>query len=140
MRYHSSGMTLHIHSDASFLSEPGSKSRVGGCHYLSTASADPKKATPKQPPLSGPIHVKCTTIRNVLASAMEEELGYLFVNCQRGAATCMALIDMVHAQPPTPAVTDSATGDGFFNDNIRKSRSKAIEMRFSWVKDIVKQG
>ena len=57
-RYHASGMTLHIHSDTSFLSESGAKSRVGGYHYLSTASEDPKKAPPKQPPLNGTIHVK----------------------------------------------------------------------------------
>ena len=36
-RYHASGMILHIHSDTSFLSDPGAKSRVGGFHYLSTA-------------------------------------------------------------------------------------------------------
>ena len=28
-RYHASGIILHIHSDASFLSEPGAKSRAG---------------------------------------------------------------------------------------------------------------
>ena len=37
-RYHASGMILHIHRDASFLSDPGSNIRVGGYHYLSTAS------------------------------------------------------------------------------------------------------
>ena len=29
-RYHASGMTLHMHSDASFLSAPGAKSEKGG--------------------------------------------------------------------------------------------------------------
>ena len=108
-RYHASGMILHIHSDASLLSEPGAKSISGGYHYLSTASADPNKAPLKQPPLNRPVHVKCTTMINVLASAMEAELGALFVNCQRGAVMRMALIEMGHAQPPTTAVTDSAT-------------------------------
>ena len=37
-RYHASGMILHIHSDASFLSEPGEKGRLGGYHYLSMTS------------------------------------------------------------------------------------------------------
>ena len=49
-----------------------------------------------------PIHVECTTMRNVLASAMETYLGALFSNCQRGAATRMALMEMGHAQTPTP--------------------------------------
>ena len=64
-RYHASGMILHSHSDASFLSELGAKSRAGGYHYLSTASADPKNGHPKHPPLNGPDHVEFTTMRNV---------------------------------------------------------------------------
>ena len=79
-------------------------------------------------------------MRNILASAMESELGALFVNCQRGAATRTALIEMGHAQPPTPEVKDSATGDGFFNDNIRQRRSRAIDMHFYWVRYRVRQG
>ena len=52
----------------------------------------------------------------------------------------MALIEMVHAQPPTPTVTNSATGDGFVNDNIRQRRSRATQMRFYWVGYRVRQG
>ena len=52
----------------------------------------------------------------------------------------MALIEMVHAQPPTPAVTYSATGDGFFNEKSRQRRSRAIGMHFYWVRDRVRQG
>ena len=71
---------------------------------------------------------------------MEAELGNLFVNCQRGSAMCMALIDMGQVKPPTPAVTDSATGDGFVNDNIRQRCSRAIDMCIYWVRDRVRQG
>ena len=46
-RYHSSVVGLHIHSDTSFLSTPGSKIRVGGYHYLSLSSADPNAPPPK---------------------------------------------------------------------------------------------
>ena len=59
-------------------------------------------------------------MRNVLDIAMEEKLGSLFVICQRGSETRMALTDMGHDQPPTPTVTDSATREGFENDNIRQ--------------------
>ena len=47
---------------------------------------------------------------------------------------------MGHSQPPTPAVMDSATGDGFFNDNIPQRRSRAIDMCFYWVIDRVRRG
>ena len=65
---------------------------------------------------------------------METELLVLFVNYQRGAATRMALIEIGHAQPPTQAVMESATEDGFVNDNIRQRRSRAIDMQFYWVR------
>ena len=133
-------MILHIHSDASFLSEPGAKSRAGGYHYLITALVDPKKSPHKQQPPNGPIHVECTTMRNVLANVMKAELGALFVNCQRGVATRMAFMDVSHAQPPNPAVTESATGYVFFNDNIRQRCSRFIDIRFYWVRYRVRQG
>ena len=79
-RYHTSGMVLHIHSDSSFLLYPKAKSRAGRYHYLSTISAGLNKAPIMLPPLNGPVHVKCTTTRNILAITMEVELGSLFVN------------------------------------------------------------
>ena len=71
---------------------------------------------------------------------MEAELGYIFVNCQRGTVTCMALIEMVHTHPPTPEVTDSATGEGFVNENIHQRRSRDVYMIFYWVRDRGRQG
>ena len=53
IRYHASGMILHAHSDASYLSEPKARSQVGGHFYLST-----KPSTDGSPdgPLNGPVH------------------------------------------------------------------------------------
>ena len=47
---------------------------------------------------------------------------------------------MGHHQPPTQVVTDSATSDGFINGNIRQRKPRAIDMRFYWVRDRVRQG
>ena len=55
-----------------------------------------------------------TTI-NVFVSAVEADLGTLFVNFRRGAVIHMALTEIGHEQPPTPAVMDSATGDVYVN-------------------------
>ena len=74
-------MVIQIHSDASFLSDTKYNRRVVGYHCLSTKSADPNKAIPNQPPLNGPVYVKSTTIQNILTSAMEAEMGAIFVNC-----------------------------------------------------------
>ena len=115
--YHDSRMKLHTHIDTSFLLAPGEKIRAGGYHYLSEPSSDTNNP---HPPLNGPtIHVEYTTMKNFLESAMEAELGALFVNCQRGTALTIAMEEMGHHQPPTPVVTDSATSEGFVNENIK---------------------
>ena len=79
-------------------------------------------------------------MQNVLASAMEAELGALFVNCKQGAMIRIALHEMGHSQPPKPVVSDSATIYGFVNENIRQCRSRAIDTRLYWVQDRVKKG
>ena len=56
-RYHTSGMTLHVHSDSYFLSTPGTKSRAVVYHYLSTPSTNPTATPKKPPPLNVPIQV-----------------------------------------------------------------------------------
>ena len=52
----------------------------------------------------------------------------------------MALIEMGHSQPPTQAVTDSATGDRFINENIYQKCLWDIGMQFYLVRDIARQG
>ena len=79
-------------------------------------------------------------MRNILASAMEAELRDLFVNCQRGVATRMDLIEMSHAHTHTLEVMDSTAGDEFIDENIHQLRSRTIGMRFYWVRYRVRQG
>ena len=46
---------------------------------------------------------------------------------------------MGHPQPPAPIQVDNSTACGIANDNIKLQRSKAIDMRFYWVRDRVDQ-
>jgi hypothetical protein len=48
IRYHSSDMILHIHSDASYLSEDEAKSRAGGFFYMGNATKHQKSSQTKQ--------------------------------------------------------------------------------------------
>ena len=59
---------LHIYSDASYISEPEARSRAGRYFVLG-----PKSNTPIQemPPDNRPVHVECSIMRNVMASATE---------------------------------------------------------------------
>jgi hypothetical protein len=45
IRYHASDMILHIHSDASYLSENEAKSRAGGFFYMGINNKTDKKLT-----------------------------------------------------------------------------------------------
>jgi hypothetical protein len=143
IRYHASDMVLHTHSDASYLSEPKARSRAGGLHFLSSSPSDPSKAPdPYAPPvpLNGAILVVSKIMRMVLASAAEAEIGGLFYNGQEANTIRTVLTEMGHPQPPTLIQTDNNTAAGIANETVKQRRSKAIDMRFYWIRDRVRQG
>ena len=129
--FYASDMILKIHTDASYLSEQGARSRVGGYFFLGNAH-DNKS--------NGAIAIECSTLKNIVSSAAEAELGGVFTNTSRACAFRTALIEMGHPQPATPVVTDNTTADDLINDRIKQKRSRAFDMRYYWIKDRVKQG
>ena len=138
IRYKASDMILYIHSDASYLSESEARSRAGGFFFLSNKSDPSNKETPP-PMLNGAIHIVSTIMNNVMSSATEAEVGALFHNAQDACSLRTALEFLGHPQPPTPIQTDNATAYGIVNDTVKQKRSKAIDMRFYWVRDRVRQ-
>ena len=46
---------------------------------------------------------------------------------------------MGHPQPPTPIQRDNLCAAGILNNTVKQKRSKAIDMRFYWVQDRIKQ-
>jgi hypothetical protein len=133
-RFHASDMVLHVESDASYLSETDAKSRAAGYHYL---SVDPKGQNIPYPPINGPVLVTSKVIKETVASAAEAELAALFHNGQDAYPLRVALEEMNHPQPPTPMQTDNSTAAGLANDTIKQKRSKAMNMRWFWVRDKV---
>ena len=140
IQYHTSGMVLHVDSDASYLSVSKVRSRVGGLHYLSSFSENLKKPPVKTPLLNEPSHVVCTIMKNVMASAVEAEMGVLFINGQEVMILRTILKELGHQQPPTPIITDNSTASDITNNTIRQRRSRSMDMRFYWVRDRVQQG
>jgi hypothetical protein len=109
VRFHASDMCLHIHSDASYLSEAHARSRAGGTLFLSHKPADPSNpANNPPPPYNGPIHTISAIMANVMTSATESEFGALFHNARDAIPLRTALIEMGHPQPATPIQTDNA--------------------------------
>ena len=128
--YDASDMILHIHTDASFLSEPKAKSRARGYFFLSDFTKDPTNAMHNTP-----IHILCQILRNVLASAGEAELAAMFENSQMGAIIRATLHDIGHKQPPTPLRTDNTTAAGIVHNTFKLVRSRNVDMRFHWIRD-----
>lgn len=137
--FKASDMILHIHSDASYLSEPKARSRAGGFFYLSD-NMDPSQLGTATPMLNGAIHILSSILGNVMASATEAEVGALFHNAQDACMIRNTLEFLGHKQPATPIQTDNACAEGIINDTVKQKRSKAIDMRFYWIRDRVRQG
>jgi hypothetical protein len=140
IRYKASDMILHIVSDASYLSASESRSRLGGYFYLSNMPVSmPPTATDPPPPFNGPVLVTASIIKAVLSSAAEAELGALFYNAKEGCEIRNTLEDLGHKQPPTPIQADNACAVGLSNNTLKQKRSKAMDMRFYWIRDRVAQ-
>ena len=45
------------------------------------------------------------------------------------------LEELGHPQPPTPMQTDNSTAYGVINNKIQPKATKAMDMRFYWLKD-----
>jgi hypothetical protein len=76
IRFRATDMVMNIHSNASYLSAPKSRSRACGHFFLGWLPVDRE---PIQ--LNGAFHTLCSIRRFIVASAAEAELGALFLNC-----------------------------------------------------------
>jgi hypothetical protein len=68
IRYHASDMILHIHSEASHLSENEAKSRAGGFFYMGSTNKNNKKLT------NGAILIVSKVLKHAMSSAAEAEI------------------------------------------------------------------
>ena len=78
-------------------------------------------------------------LKMVVASAAETEVASLYHNAREIVPLRVTAAELGHPQPPTPLRTDNSTADGIMNGTIKQRRSKAIDMRFYWLKDRVTQ-
>jgi hypothetical protein len=73
-------------------------------------------------------------IRAVMSSAAKAELGALYINAREAIPQQHTLKEMGHKQPPTPMQTKNTTAIGVVNSNIQPRRTKAMDMRFHWLR------
>jgi hypothetical protein len=89
---------------------------------------------------NGAILIVSTVLKHVMSSAAEAEIGAVFLNAKEGSMLRTTLEKLGHPQPPTPLQTDNTTSTGYSNRTIKQKPTQAMDMRFYWVKDRVKQG
>ena len=127
LTYHASEMKLAVHSDASYLSEPKARSRAGGHFFLSNGGEVPTN--------NGALLNMAHIIKHVMSSATEAELAALYIMAREAVYIRIILEEMGHPQPPTPLQTDNSMADGVVNGKITPKRTKAMDMRFHWLRD-----
>ena len=137
LTFRPSNMQLHIHSDASYLGDPNSRSRYGGIFTMGPMSF----TGPENPyDINGPVLVSTGIIPTVVGSATEAEYAGLYLNAQNGEVARQILEDLGHPQSqPTEIVYDNTTAGSIANKTAKTRRSKAIAMRYHWVQDRIAQ-
>ena len=135
--YHSSDMTLHTHSDASYLGESKSRSRFAGFHFLGQQH---RLGTIPTTPINGGLLICSSILDVVVSSAAEAELGGLFENMRDATTLRNILADVGYPQFASPIQTDNKCAEGIAHGTVKSKRSKAFDMRYHWVRDRVHQG
>jgi hypothetical protein len=128
--YHKSAMRLFVHSDASYCSELGSRSRCGGFSWLGTDLHGH----------NGGIGSLSKIMPNVFSSAAEAEYGGFFINGQQACIYQNILRDLGYPQQKTPMVGDNSTATSASHKTIRIRRLQSVAMRYHWIQDRVKDG
>jgi hypothetical protein len=112
-------MVLNVHSNASYLSAPHAQSHAGGYFFLGST---PRDGSPIQ--INGAVHVTCTILKLVVASAAEVELGTLLLMHKKPKSSGLSLKNLVihnHQLPytlTTPLLLALLTT--LSNDNVHK--------------------
>ena len=89
--YHASDMVLACYRDALYLSEPGARRRAGGNFFLSNDATMPAN--------NGAVLNIVQTIKSVMTSAAEAEIGAMFINDREAVPQRMKMVEMGHLQP-----------------------------------------
>ncbi len=117
-------MVLAGHSNASYLSETNARSRAGGHFFVSNNNAIPSN--------NGAILTISQIIKVVMSSAVEAQIGALYIDCREAIPARHTLEYLGHKQPPTPMLTDNTTALGVVNSKVMK-KLKAMDMEYHWL-------
>jgi hypothetical protein len=70
-----------------------------------------------------------------MSSATEAELAGLYIMAREAVYIRIILEELGHKQPPTLLQTDNTMADAVINGKIQPKQTKAMDMRFHWLRD-----
>ena len=127
IRYKTCDMILAVHTDASYLSEPGGKSRASAHFYLTNVDDEDFN--------NGAILTLSSIIKHVMSSAAESELAALYYGCKLAVPIRTTLKEMGHPQHKrTMVTTNNITAQGLTMGTMTPKASKSMDQRFQWLK------
>ena len=126
-----SNMQMTAQSDASYLSETKARSRAGGVIHFGLN---------QDGSVNGAVEYISTVIPTVCSSAAEAEYASLFLVGKAITEHRTALHELGHPQRATEITCDNSCAVGIANNKVKQKRSKAIDMRYHWTRDQVRQG
>ncbi len=132
LSYKASDMVLVIHNNTSYLSKTKVRSRAGGHMFMAGRDDIPTN--------NGAVLNILQIIRAVMLSAMEAELGALFINAKTAVSMRHMLEELHHPQPLTPMQTDNKTIHDLLTNKIMPKALKAMDMRFHLLRCCKAQG
>eukprot|EP00957_Ditylum_brightwellii_P043352 3286575-Ditylum_brightwellii.AAC.1 len=91
--------------DAAYHLLPEVHSHIAGCYFLGILSPPFQLALPEEIP-NGAVHNEYATIQNIMGLATENEVGGIYINCQKGIELYTALLQIDLQKPSTPIMTD----------------------------------
>ena len=130
--FRASDMVLRSISDGSHRGEPQGGSRVGGIHFY---GGNDCKDT------NGAVQIVCKLLDVQSSSACETELGALYENGRVIAGLRTMASEFGYPQEkPTEVECDNKCAVGIACETEKQKRAAAMDMRFLWVADRVRQG
>ena len=130
--FRASDMILRSISDGSHRGEPRGGSRIGGIHFYGSKGAKE---------VNGAVQIVCKLLDVQSSSACETELGALYENGRVIAGLRNMASEFGYPQEqPTEVECDNQCAVGIAGETEKQKRAAAMDMRFLWVADRVRQG
>ena len=132
VRFHASDMQYRVFGDVSHNSVSRGRSRAGGYGWFGWKS-DPLR-------LNGSVFTMSSVLDVVTSSACEGEYGAAYMVARHTVWIRAIARALGHPQDPTHLYCDNTCAVGLAGDTLKTAKTKAIDLRFHWLRDRVRQG